>query len=173
MAVFALTWYGVCTLPLGPFAIALALVNCWSRACLTGIGHEAIHGRAKNALTFDFFDMIMLFPSDKWHDEHVIQHHPHTKRFDHDPDEVLDPFRLCQVRACLLPTALRNPPLLRKSGFQRTRGLHRRLAAPYRLRLSFHKPTPSLPTSHFPPLTSHPSSPSRLSPHLASSPPSP
>jgi len=96
MAVFALTWYGVCTLPLGPFAIALALVNCWSRACLTGIGHEAIHGRAKNALTFDFFDMIMLFPSDKWHDEHVIQHHPHTKRFDHDPDEVLDPFRLCQ-----------------------------------------------------------------------------
>jgi len=64
--------------------------------CITGIGHEAIHGRSKNRLTWEFFDMMMLFPSEFWHDEHVIQHHPHTKRFDHDPDEVLDPFRLCQ-----------------------------------------------------------------------------
>ena len=46
-------------------------------------------------LSWEIFDMMMLFPSMEWHKEHVLQHHPHTKRFGEDPDEILDPFRLC------------------------------------------------------------------------------
>jgi len=94
-----LTWLGVCFLPYSYVAIAVALINCTLRMTVTGIGHEAIHGRLQNKLTWEFFDMMMLFPSASWHDEHVTQHHPHTKRQKDgeflDPDEVLDPFRLC------------------------------------------------------------------------------
>ena len=58
LALFALTWAGVCFLPLGRVSVALALVNQWTRMCLTGIGHEAIHGRCKNWLTWELFNMM-------------------------------------------------------------------------------------------------------------------
>jgi len=30
-----------------------------------------------------------MFPSDFWHYEHCLAHHPHCKRYDMDPDETL------------------------------------------------------------------------------------
>merc|ERR1740138_1932400 len=96
-SVFVGTWLACLFMPLGPTLIALAFVNGWTRMSITGMGHEAIHGRMRNWFTYEFFDMMMLFPSDSWHLEHVTQHHPHTKRHDMDPDEILDPFRLCEA----------------------------------------------------------------------------
>ena len=99
LAAFAVSWAACCLMPMdatwGRMVVALALLNAWLRMCITGIGHEAIHGRNQNRFTFELFDMMMIFPSEEWHKEHVVQHHPHTKRFDMDPDEILDPFRLC------------------------------------------------------------------------------
>lgn len=93
---FLATWYAVCLTPLSTTVVALSLVNVRARITMTGIGHEAIHGRMQNWLTWEVFDMMMLFPSRTWHFEHVLQHHPHTKRHEYDPDEILDPFRLCE-----------------------------------------------------------------------------
>lgn len=60
------------------------------RCVLTGIGHEAIHGRYGGFL-FHLFDFAFLFPSEAWHFEHVMLHHPHTKRDGVDPDEDMAP----------------------------------------------------------------------------------
>lgn len=95
-ALFVATWAFVCVAPMTKFVVAAALLNSLLRMSMTGIGHEAIHGRYKNWLTWEFFDMQMLFPSAAWHKEHVTQHHPHCKRYEKDPDEILDPFRLCR-----------------------------------------------------------------------------
>lgn len=96
VAGFIATWAACCYMPMGPSVVALALVNLTLRFYLTGIAHEAIHGRMRNWFTFELFDFFILFPSETWHLEHATQHHVHTKRAELDPDEILDPFRMCE-----------------------------------------------------------------------------
>ena len=94
-----LTWLACCFMPMGIVVCAIAFVNSALRLVVTGIGHESIHGRVNNRVTWEFFNMMMLFPSNEWHLEHVTMHHPDTKRVGLDPDEILDPFRLCSAVA--------------------------------------------------------------------------
>ena len=68
----AVSWAAVC-------------VAFLARTTLVGIGHESIHGRLP--ALFDLFGVVLCLPSEVFHDEHVIQHHPHTKREGMDPDE--------------------------------------------------------------------------------------
>ena len=80
VAVFSLylaSWAWCC---FGPFfsyvACAVAMLT---RTTLVGIGHEAIHGRLSAPL-FYLFGLVLCFPSERWHYDHVVLHHPHTKR---------------------------------------------------------------------------------------------
>lgn len=96
MAAFLATWACICFLPMTRMLCAVATFNMILRAMVLGFAHEAIHGRLQNWLTFELLDMMVLFPSKHWHHDHVIGHHPHTKRYEHDPDEILGLFRLCR-----------------------------------------------------------------------------
>jgi fatty acid desaturase len=71
----------------GQFLWTAACLAGATRAVLVGIGHEAIHGRLGSGPLFYLFGAVLCFPSEIWHDEHVLQHHPHTKRDGLDPDE--------------------------------------------------------------------------------------
>eukprot|EP00801_Mesodinium_rubrum_P003938 Mrub_03939.p1 GENE.Mrub_03939~~Mrub_03939.p1 ORF type:complete len:431 (+),score=35.68 Mrub_03939:66-1295(+) len=82
---YILSWVYNCTHPLYWPSLACCAI---SRMVLTGIGHEAIHGRLQHQLWY-LFDAMLLFPSDFWHYEHCLAHHPHCKRYDLDPDETL------------------------------------------------------------------------------------
>jgi len=78
------------------------LVAIPNRIALVGIAHESVHGRSpcfgewfnrivdrispfSGGVTGNFlwhlFDAMLAFPSEKWHYEHCLLHHPHTKRF--------------------------------------------------------------------------------------------
>lgn len=94
-ATFLGTWLVTCFRAPDHFTCAAAIINASTRMYIIGVGHEVIHGRVQNWFTFQFFDAFMLLPSRAWHREHVLEHHPHTKRFGLDPDEILDPFRIC------------------------------------------------------------------------------
>jgi len=84
LSLYVLSWGYCCFAP--TFSWVVALVAMCTRTSLVGIGHEAIHGRLSSTL-FYLFGMILCHPSDEWHDEHVLQHHPHTRREGMDPDE--------------------------------------------------------------------------------------
>jgi linoleoyl-CoA desaturase len=71
----------------GQFLWSAAFLAGATRTVLVGIGHEAIHGRLGSGPLFYLFGAVLCFPSEIWHDEHVLQHHPHTKRDGLDPDE--------------------------------------------------------------------------------------
>jgi len=92
MLVFAGSWYRILFYPFCPIT---CLVNMGARVVLTGIAHEAIHTNLfpkspnlERCFTRIFFDGMIGFDSDRWHEEHVVYHHPHTKT-DIDPDENL------------------------------------------------------------------------------------
>jgi fatty acid desaturase len=85
LSLYALSWGWCC---FGTtFSWVAALVAMCTRTSLVGIGHEAVHGRLSGSL-FYLFGMVLCHPSEKWHLDHVIQHHPHTKREGLDPDET-------------------------------------------------------------------------------------
>lgn len=94
LTLFCVTQCAVLLVPMAPRLLCLVgLMNAYSRCWLTGIGHEAIHGRTQNWFSWELFNAMMLFPSSTWHFEHCTQHHPDTKREGKDPDEVLVPLR--------------------------------------------------------------------------------
>ena len=71
----------------------MCLVNLVSRLVLAGLGHDAIHGTLmpqvpmlQNAFSSFALGGLVHFDHEKWHKEHVLFHHPHTKMED-DPDE--------------------------------------------------------------------------------------
>jgi len=84
-----ITWVYCCT---RPFCWPVAITCGALRTVLTGIGHESIHGRIPEL--FHLFDMMLMLPSEMWHREHCLEHHPHCKRFDLDPDETFPACRM-------------------------------------------------------------------------------
>jgi fatty acid desaturase len=109
IAVYLFSWYRCCFCSFRTESITARIISMLplvgamlSRPSLVGIGHEAVHGRSPNlgawfskivdpstpyigGLTGNFlwhlFDAMLGFPSEKWHYEHCLMHHPHTKRF--------------------------------------------------------------------------------------------
>ena len=94
--VWCATWAHMCVYP---FWWPVALLNGFLRLRLTGIGHDAIHHNVTpqwpimNDLLFQVFGAFSAMASSRWHYEHVVLHHPHTKT-DADPDEELPLLRL-------------------------------------------------------------------------------
>lgn len=101
MAIFAATWARVCS---PSFALTrhtawVPFLHAFVRLALVGIGHDAIHHnvvpqfpRLQGAL-FHVFGALTCLYSGRWHYEHVMLHHPHTKTVV-DPDEDLPLLRL-------------------------------------------------------------------------------
>jgi len=89
ISVWFLSWVYCC---MCSFWWPAIIVCCLLRMVLTGIGHESIHGRLPGL--WHLFDMMLMLPSDHWHNEHCLQHHPECKRLDFDPDET---FPLCRM----------------------------------------------------------------------------
>jgi linoleoyl-CoA desaturase len=96
MALFTGTWYRVIFYPMNIPTLLACLANALSRMELTGLGHDAIHGILasgtpyfQHAFASAAFRGFVNFGSTRWHEEHVIHHHPNTKTED-DPDENLN-----------------------------------------------------------------------------------
>jgi linoleoyl-CoA desaturase len=87
------TWYIACFYPLSVSWWCLPICAVTRSVC-TGIGHETVHGRLKGL--WHLFGWTVFIPSDQWHDDHCLKHHPHCKRFGHDPDEDLPLVRLSE-----------------------------------------------------------------------------
>eukprot|EP00931_Biecheleriopsis_adriatica_P017746 TRINITY_DN12613_c0_g1_i2.p1 TRINITY_DN12613_c0_g1~~TRINITY_DN12613_c0_g1_i2.p1 ORF type:complete len:427 (+),score=48.87 TRINITY_DN12613_c0_g1_i2:52-1332(+) len=84
-----ITWVYCCT---QPFCWPVAITCSALRLVLTGIAHESIHGRIPE-LSF-LWDVMLMMPSEIWHRDHCLEHHPHCKRLDFDPDETFPPCRM-------------------------------------------------------------------------------
>ena len=93
---FWATWIHMC---IAPFCMPIAFANGYLRLVLTGIGHDAIHHNVTpqipwlNDMLFHVFGLFSAMDSSRWHYEHVVLHHPHTKT-ESDPDEELPLLRL-------------------------------------------------------------------------------
>jgi len=83
LALWVVSWWHCCYRPFWWPAILTSLAM---RPILAGIGHEGIHGRLPPLKCL--MEALIMFPSDRWHYEHCFLHHPHCKRFEHDPDEI-------------------------------------------------------------------------------------
>eukprot|EP00930_Biecheleria_cincta_P049993 TRINITY_DN35185_c0_g1_i1.p1 TRINITY_DN35185_c0_g1~~TRINITY_DN35185_c0_g1_i1.p1 ORF type:complete len:436 (+),score=61.53 TRINITY_DN35185_c0_g1_i1:76-1383(+) len=89
ISAWVLTWVYCSIRPIWwPAMIACCLL----RMVMAGIGHESIHGRIPGL--WHLFDFILMLPSDHWHFEHCLQHHPECKRLDFDPDETFPACRM-------------------------------------------------------------------------------
>lgn len=98
--VFLASWAYLCFAPLTVASGAVVCaVNSYARLMLSGFSHDCIHHsmvphwpRLQGAL-FNMFEMFLCINSSRWHAEHVLMHHVHTKT-DLDPDETLPLLRL-------------------------------------------------------------------------------
>jgi len=98
LALFTGTWFHVVLSPLNLPTFLSCLVNAVSRLVLTGMAHDAIHGillpnfpSFQSTYASAVFRGLLNFASARWHEEHVIGHHPFTKTAS-DPDENLKQF---------------------------------------------------------------------------------
>lgn len=86
---WVVSWLYCCFRPICWPVVAVCFLM---RPLLAGIGHEGIHGRVP--FCRHFMDWMLMFRPDDWHKEHCLEHHPHCKRLDLDPDEILPFMRL-------------------------------------------------------------------------------